>query len=138
MRLTSLEGAQLDVPFSINVKPLTPQLAVTPGTLVRGFKRGVQSFVSFSVTNVGGAATGPIAVSLPPVAWMNLAATNPLPPLAPGEGIQVALQLTPPADLPLGAFNGQLWLGGGAGAVSVPFELRALSEEKGALRITSR
>lgn len=137
VRLSSAEGAVLDVPFTIGVKPLTPQLAVSPATLVRGIKRGVQSFASFTVTNVGGAATGPVSVSLPPVAWMTLASTNPLPSLAPGEGINVALQLTPPTNLALGTFNGQLWLGGGAGAMSVPFEFRVLSEEKGALRVTA-
>ncbi len=137
VRLTSAEGATLDVPFSVTVKPLTPQLEVTPSQLVRGMKRGVQTMASFVVTNVGGAASGPITVSLPSLDWLSVASANPLPSLAPGEGASVSLQLTPPTNMPLTAVTGNLLLGAGGNVTAMPFEFRALSESKGDLRVTA-
>ncbi|HEU5123205.1 MAG TPA: CARDB domain-containing protein [Verrucomicrobiae bacterium] len=137
VRLTSAEGATLDVPFSINVKPLISQLAVEPAQLVRGIKRGEQSFASLTITNIGGAVSGPITVSLPAISWIHFASINPLPSLNPGESATVVLQLTPPADAPLGVVSGNILLSTADGNSSVPFEFRVLSEAKGDFRMTA-
>lgn len=136
VRLTSAEGATRDVPFNVTVKPLTPQLAVSPSPLVRGLKRGQQTLVTIAVTNVGGADSGPVTVSLPSLPWLNLAAANPLPSLQPGEGTEVTLQLMPGTNEPLTTVTGNLLLGGGSVTV-VPFEFRLLSDSFGDLRVTA-
>jgi hypothetical protein len=101
-RLTSAEGAVLEVPISVRVDQLVPKLTAIPARLETGMKRGVQRLVEFQVVNSGGTNTGPITVSLPPVTWMNLASPNPLPALEPGETNRVILQLTPEEDTPSG------------------------------------
>jgi hypothetical protein len=136
-RITSAEGAVLELPVFITVEQLRARLAVRPTRLVAGMKRGVQTFVSFDVVNTGGADTGPVQVSLPPVPWLALASVNPLPWLAPGETNRVTLQLTPPADLDLTTYNGTLALNATGTGLGLPFEFRALSEAKGDLLISA-
>lgn len=135
VRLTSTEGATLEVPFTVTVESLEPRLAVLPDKLVRGLTRGQQTLMTFSVTNSGGAASGPLTVSLPPVPWIHLASATPLPSLAPGEAALISLQLTPPGDLPLTAVTGTLAVSAGEQTVAVPFEFRALSGNRGDLRV---
>jgi subtilase family serine protease len=137
LHVTSVEGASVDVPLALTVEPQRTRLVANPAELYAGMKRGVQSVVEFEVVNQGGIPSGPITVSLPAAAWLSLASTNPLPSLAVGETNHVSLQLTPPADLPLGDFTGSLSLSCTSASLNVPFTFRSLSEAKGGLRITA-
>ena len=138
VHLTSAEGAVLDLPFSISVMSLNPQLVATPSPLVRGIKPGEQSFVSFVVTNIGGATSGPVTVSLPNLPWMSLTSTNPLPSLAPGDGVTVSLQLMPDPSMPLGEVTGNILLSAAGTVASVPFDFRVLSDATGSLLVNSQ
>ena len=82
-----------------------------------GMVIGGQKLVTFELVNQGGATSGPVQVVLPQVPWLAVAGTNPLPALAPGQTNSVTLQLTPPADLALTAYDGQLAVLGGAPAI---------------------
>ncbi|HNT15032.1 MAG TPA: CARDB domain-containing protein [Verrucomicrobiota bacterium] len=135
LRITSVEGAVLEVPIRVTIDPLVPRLVAYPGSLLGGMKRGAQRIVSFQIVNAGGLETGPLTLSLPPIAWMSLATPNPLPSLAPGQTNTVTLQLNPPEDLPLQMHNGNLAINGTGTGLSVPFAFRALSEAKGALQV---
>ena len=137
VRITSAEGATLDIPISVTVQSLVPRLVSDPPELVTGMKRGAQRLVNFSVANLGGAASGPISISLPDVPWMNVVNPNPLASLAPGQSNVITLQLTPPADLQLTTFDGALALNATSAGLTVPFKFRALSEAKGDLKITA-
>ena len=139
LRVTSTEGASVDVSLAVSVEPLRPRLVATPGTLVAGMVRGRQRIVEFKLANEGGIPTGPITVALPSAPWLSLATTNPLPPLAPGEtnATTVALMLTPAVDQTLGAYTGSLALNSSNASLTVPFNFRALSEAKGDLLITA-
>jgi len=137
VRLTTLEGVSIDVPLSVRVTALAPELVAAPGELVASMQPGTQRLVEFIVTNQGGAPTGPIDVVLPSVPWLTLATAGALPSLAPGESAAVVLALDPPADLPLTAYEGNLVLRAAGDAVSVPFTFRAVSEAKGDLLITA-
>ncbi len=137
VRITSAQGATLDIPLAVTVKSLVPRLVSDPAELVTGMKRGAQRLVNFSVANVGGGASGPISVSLPDVPWMNVVNPNPLSSLAPGQSNTITLQLTPPADLQLTTFEGALALNATNAGLTVPFKFRALSEAKGDLKITA-
>ena len=139
LRVTSTEGASVDVTLVVSVEPLRPRLVVTPSTLVAGMARGRQAVVEFKLANEGGVPTGPITVALPAAPWLSLATTNPIPPLAPGEtnATTITLLLTPAADLTLGAYEGSLALNCSNASLTVPFNFRALSEAKGDLLVTA-
>jgi subtilase family serine protease len=135
LRVTSAEGVTVDLPVNVTIRPLQAQLVALPASLEAGMLVGGQKLVAFEVVNQGGATSGPVQVVLPQVPWLTVADANPLPPLAPGETNVVTLQLTPPANLPLTAYDGQLAILGGASAVPVPFRFIALSEARGALAV---
>ncbi|MBE0545906.1 MAG: pre-peptidase C-terminal domain-containing protein, partial [Verrucomicrobia bacterium] len=136
-RITSAEGAVLEVPIRVTIDPLVPRLVAYPDRLDGGMKRGAQRTVSFEIAHTGGLETGTIAVSLPPLPWMSLVSPNPMPSLAPGETNRVTLQLSPPEDISLTIHQGNLAVNGDGTGVAVPFSFRALSEAKGDLLITS-
>ena len=135
LRATSAEGVTVDLPVSITIRPLQAQLTAQPASLLAGMVTGGQKLVTFEVVNEGGATSGPVQIVLPQVSWLAVAGTNPLPALAPGQTNTVTLQLTPPAGLPLTAYDGQLAVLGGASALPVPFRFIALSEARGALEV---
>ena len=139
LRVTSAQGASVDVTLAVSVEPLRPRLVATPASLVAGMARGRQTVVEFQLANNGGLPTGPIVLALPAVPWLTLATTNPLPPLPPGDtnAVTVTLLLTPAADLTLGAYEGSLALNSSNASLTVPFNFRALSEARGDLRITA-
>lgn len=139
LRVDSTEGASVDVTLAVSVEPLRPRLAATPARLVAGMARGRQSVVEFKLANEGGVPTGPITVALPPTPWLALAATNPMPPLAPGEtnAMTVTLLLTPATNLALGAYEGNIALNSSNASLNLPFTFRALSEARGDLLITA-
>ncbi|HEY9172468.1 MAG TPA: CARDB domain-containing protein, partial [Verrucomicrobiae bacterium] len=136
-RVTSAEGATVNVPLYVTVEPLRARLVADPDSLRAGLTRGRQRVVEFDVVNQGGLASGPITVSLPPVAWMQLASTNPLPTLAPGETNRVSLVLTPPNEVTLGVHRGTLVLDCTSASLGVPLEFRILSDARGDLLVAA-
>jgi subtilase family serine protease len=137
VRVSSSEGAVVNIPIGVRVEALRPRLVATPQQLTMGVKRGGQRLVEFQVANAGGAASGPISVSLPTIPWLSLITPNPLPSLAPGETNSVTLSLTPDDSQPLTVFNGNLALNAVGAGLSVPFAFRVLSEARGDLRVTA-
>jgi hypothetical protein len=135
LRATSAEGVTVDLPVSVTIRPLQAQLVAQPASLLAGMVIGGQKLVTFELVNQGGATSGPVQVVLPQVPWLAVAGTNPLPALAPGQTNSVTLQLTPPADLALTAYDGQLAVLGGASTLPVPFRFIALSEARGGLEV---
>lgn len=135
LRVTSAEGAQVDIPMQVIVNALRPRFQVTPSSLVAGMTRGQQTVVEFEVVNSGGKESGPVQVLLPDFAWLTVGSTNPIPNLLPGETNRVTLLLTPPADIPLGPYNGQLALSSAEAVANIPFTFRALSDGRGDLLV---
>ncbi len=135
LRATSAEGVTVDLPVSVTIRPPQAQLVAQPASLLAGMVAGGQKLVTFELVNQGGATSGPVQIVLPQVSWLAVAGTNPLPALAPGQTNSVTLQLTPSADLPLTAYDGQLAVLGGASALPVPFRFITLSEARGALEV---
>jgi len=135
LKVRTAEGLAQDVYLGVSVEPLRPRLVAVPGTLSETMVVGGQRIVEFDVVNLGGRESGPIDVLLPAVPWMTVATPQPMASLEPGASNRVALVLLPPADLPLGAYNGSLAVNGAATGISVPFAFRAISEAKGDLRI---
>ena len=55
IQVTTTQGAVLNIPLGVSVVPLTPILAVNPGSLSTGMLVGAQTLISFTVVNNGGA-----------------------------------------------------------------------------------
>src|SRR6185503_14998305 len=104
--------------------------------LARGMLRDTQTFVFFDVSNNGGAPSGDLRVTLPPIPWLVLVSDSNVTSLLPGQKTTVTLALNPPADLPLTRYDGNLVLAGASTGVSVPFQFRALSVAVGDLNVS--
>ncbi len=136
LRVTSAEGASIDIPITVNVIALVPHLVADPAQLQFGMLRGQQTIVSFTATNDGGAETGQLTLDLPSVFPWLTSATNQIPSIQPGGTAEVVLQLLPPADLPLLDYTGTLVLRSATAALVQPFTFSALSSAIGGLRVT--
>ncbi|MBI4578238.1 MAG: carboxypeptidase regulatory-like domain-containing protein, partial [Planctomycetes bacterium] len=134
--LTSNEGALAEATLHVQVVPLVPQLAATPASIRVGMVRGMQTVTQFELTNTGGAPTGTLDVLIPSDPWISLGSPPSMGPLNPGETAAVILRLSPGTDLPLGLYQGSLWIGQQDGTgVSVPFEFHAISDALGDLKV---
>ena len=136
IQYTSAEGATVTLPFTATMSPPTAQFATLPPSLVGAMVDGSQTLVSFTLTNFGGAPSGPIQVDLPPVPWLSTVTAQPLPSLAPGQSGQVMLALTPTNGQQLGEYPGNLVVQGSNTSLSVPFVFTAVSSLKGNLQVT--
>ena len=137
VHLATAEGVTLDLPVNVTVTPLVAQLSTAPTQLAAAMLRGAQTILQFSVMNLGGAASGPLTISVPAVSWMSVASTNPLPSLNPGESNIVTLVLTPAADLVLGPYTGALTVSGSGIGLTVPFAFNCVSDAHGSLLLSS-
>ena len=108
IRVSSAEGASTEVNIPVTIEAKRARLVAFPGSLESGMKRGTQRIVEFAITNVGGLPTGPLQLLTPNVPWLSLASGGSMPPLAPGEGAKISVQLTPAEDLPLGPYSGTI------------------------------
>jgi hypothetical protein len=137
LRVTTAEGATDVQVFTVRQEFLRPALVTTPGRLSSSMLRGGQTLVNFEVANNGGLATGPLDVLLPNLPWLSVSTPARMAPLAPGARTTVSLLLTPAADVALGDYPGNLVLSGGNTALTVPFEFRAISDNRGSLVLTA-
>lgn len=136
IHLTSLQGAATDIPVEFHISPLAARLVANPGSLSSGMLRGSQKTVSFEVSNLGSAPSGPLNVLLPVLPWLSLASDAQIPSLAVGEKTTVTLNLTPSATLPLGPYTGRIVIAG-TRSLNVDFRFTAVSSAKGNLRVTA-
>ena len=92
--------------MALTIIQALPDLEVDPASLTQGMVLGGQTFVEFEVSNVGGADTGPVEISLPGGAeWLSVASPAAIANIAAGESVEVTLALTPQADLPIGLYS---------------------------------
>ncbi|MCC5806719.1 MAG: carboxypeptidase regulatory-like domain-containing protein [Opitutales bacterium] len=134
LRLSSAEGAVLDLPVDVRVRSLRSRLVADPQPLLAGVLRGDQRVVAFSLSNEGGAPTGPVRLVLPGLPWLS-AATPILPSIAPGATVPVNLILSPPDDTVLGPFTGTISVRADDSSLNLPFEFRVISDGVGDLRV---
>ena len=136
--VTSAEGAQLTLPVTANVVPLVAQLIANPSYLSSGMVVGQQTTLSFNILNTGGASSGDLTVQLPTnLTWMTLASPATIPSIPAGGRATVLLLLNPPTTLPLTLYSGNLAAASGSSGLSVTFQIRAVSESTGDLRVTT-
>jgi hypothetical protein len=135
--VTSDQGAVASLPARLEALAAAAALQIDQSAIEAYVVRGGQEFVSFSVTNAGSLASGPITVVLPALDWLSAPAGVVLESLAPGATTTVELALTPGADVPISVFQGSLLVTDAAGAnVRLPFAFTTAEDAVGALRIS--
>src|SRR5262249_48792407 len=98
---------------------------------------GQQKVVSFDVTNIGGAPSGPLQVQVPDnIPWLTVASGDTIPSLAPGQKTTVTLTLTPPAATPLDLVDGTITLTGANTQLDVGYQIRTVSTAVGDLQVS--
>lgn len=131
------EGVRLEDTIDIQVVPPTGSLAVsTDLPLYEGVVRGGSRSFSVELSNEGATATGPIAVSLPNLPWLDLASASPLPSIPAGGTAKFSIRLRPDEAVPLTLYSGNLYLQPESGdGLSLPFEFRVVSDLSGGLEV---
>jgi hypothetical protein len=122
--------AKVQDPFAVLASDPT-SLVVSVSDQI-GFK-----VVEFDVTNIGGGASGPIALALPSGDWIGSLVGNQLPPLDPGETTTVSLLFTASNSVPLQyTVNGNLALQPENGNfLLLPFQFTRVSEANASLSV---
>lgn len=134
LRLTTGEGVMLDLPLSIVVRPLLPVLVIEPNPFKASVLRGEQKSASFTISNTGAAASGPIEILLPDISWVQLASPGSIPSIAPGSSADVTVLLSPPPTQALTLYSGTMVIDPAAGdSRNLPFEFRVVSALTGDL-----
>jgi uncharacterized repeat protein (TIGR01451 family) len=137
LQVTSQEGVTNTLSFRVRQQLLLPQLVATPGSLNGAMLRGGQTLATFTLANIGGAETGPLNLLAPNLPWISISSPSQLATLAPGSNTLVTVLFTPPADLPLGNYNGTLVVNGTNASLAVPFNYQAISDGRGSLLLTA-
>ena len=136
VRVTADGGVSNIAQIVVAVEPLRPRFVFEPASLFVGMVRGQQTLVNVTLSNLGGATSGPVNVSLPTLPWLSVASPNPMPALGPNETNVITLLLSPPANLDLIPFEGAILIDGVNASINLPFQFRALSEAKGDLTVS--
>ena len=138
LRVSGSDGLTAETVLGVRVTALNARLISAPESLNSSMVPAKQSSVEFDIINIGGVASDPLTVSVPNAPWLRVASANPLPALAAGGTNRVTLLFTPAPDLPLGPYAGSVVVTDGTAArLSLPMEVRALSEARGELRVSA-
>ncbi|ETR72318.1 MAG: hypothetical protein OMM_07575, partial [Candidatus Magnetoglobus multicellularis str. Araruama] len=136
LQVTTDQGLQINIPFTLSVKQLQPKLVITPNPLKCSVLRGSQKLVNFIIENVGGAESGPINILLPDNSWISMNSPSPLPSISPQTSISVSLLLIPEISEDLTLYNGNLVaVSENGNSINIPYEFRVVSDLKGDLEI---
>jgi hypothetical protein len=135
IRFTSDEGEEVTISFNIRVIPRHPNLVVSPGYLEVGMLRGAQTLVECEISNNGAVPAYDLGVQLPAVPWMKLVTPENVGTILAGEKKKVVLSLTPPANIQLGPYTGNIAVFGSNTSLSIGFRFTAISDKVGGLRI---
>jgi len=144
VRVTTDEGAALDIPAYFHAKPRYARLALAPTALDVTMQldpqnnRGTPRNIEVVILNEGADETGPITVSVPSLTWMKLVGSNTLASIQPGQSTSFLLTLTADANTPLNApLSGAVAINAPnalAGA-TLPFRATAVAEGTGRLTV---
>ena len=135
VQFTSGEGAVASLTYSVQVIPLTPELAVYPAALESGMMRGQTTLVSFEVFNKGGKATPELSVLIPQAPWLSMNNPVVIGVHQPDDVTVVTLALSPDATLPLGPYQGSIYVYGTDMSRVVPFTFNCISDQVGGLDV---
>ncbi|WP_309385876.1 MBG domain-containing protein [Cerasicoccus frondis] len=130
------EGVIIDVPIYLQAFAEEAVLVFTPSRVTASVLRGGQRIVPLKVTNDGGAPSGELTVSLPPLPWMKLSTPARIPSIEPGGTADVNLLLMPGSAVSLTEFTGTIAVGSTTvRPASLPFNFRVVTDERGDLKV---
>jgi hypothetical protein len=135
VQFTSGEGAVAGLTYSVKVIPLTPELAVYPVSLESGMTRGQTTNVSFEVFNKGGKPTPELSVLIPQAPWLSMNNPTVIGVHQPEDVTVVTLALTPDETLPLGPYQGSIYVYGTDMSQVIPFTFNCISDQVGGLDV---
>ncbi len=139
IQFVTAQGVTNNFPINASIVQLEPQLVAAPASLSGTMVGGEQTFVSFSVANLGGASSGGIQLLAPTNApWLSVVTAQPLAALAPGQTNVATLALTPATNLALGAYAGRVVVACANSELSVPFTFNCVSRQIGNLQVTAQ
>ncbi len=143
LNVESSQGASTNVEITADIRPPDAQIESNKSALTASVVRSSeeeqrQEFVSFTLTNIGSAATGPIAVNIPAGQDLfSLTTMSPLPSLEPNESTKLYLRLSAASDFPLGEYTGTVFISAEQGnSFNIPYVFRVLSDETGDLEVS--
>lgn len=136
-RITSAEGAVLDVPLHYAVYKSIPQLKASINTINTTMIMDTVRYYEFTIRNEGLIETGAINVDLGDVYWLSTATPKKMASLKTGEEASVVLQFKPDGRTPLNSiYTGNIYLAcENGGGVSVNLKVECVSERTGTLVI---
>lgn len=137
LRLTTAEGASLDLTLYHYARSPRARLTASLERIATTMTKGASREYSFTISNTGKGATGPITLSLPPSGWMQTATPATMASLESGETTTVTLRLTPTDDMALNVpVTGQIGINCANGAgLALPYEVEPVSESTGTLTV---
>lgn len=137
LRLTTAEGASLDLTLYHYARSPQARLTASLERIATTMTKGASREYSFTISNTGKGATGPITLSLPPSGWMQAATPATMASLESGETTTVTLRLTPTDDMALNVpVTGQIGINCANGAgLALPYEVEPVSESTGTLTV---
>lgn len=137
LRLTTAEGASLDLTLYHYARSPRARLTASLERIATTMTKGASREYSFTISNTGKGATGPITLSLPPSGWMQAATPATMASLESGETTTVTLRLTPTDDMALNVpVTGQIGINCANGAgLALPYEVEPVSESTGTLTV---
>ena len=135
VRITSAEGAYLEVPIHYYARLATGNLVVESQNLVTTMHKDNGRDYSFVVTNNGKGNTGKITLSLPD--WMKALTGATMPGLNQNDTATVVLRMTPTADMQLNVpVTGRLGINCANGnGTYINFTITPVSDLKGTLTV---
>ena len=138
IKITTAEGVQLSIPINLSVIPLHATLVTNPGFLTAGMYPGdTPTYVTFDISNTGGAASGPLQILLPTnLPWLSLASDSTIASIDPGQKTTVTLRLAPDASVALQRYDGSIVVQGANVSTQIAFQFRALSEKFDDVKVT--
>lgn len=129
VRFSSDQGATAVLAYAVRVIPLTPELAVYPTALEAGMVRGLSRTLSFEVYNKGGKPTPELSVLIPDAPWLSMNNPVVIGVHQPDQSTVITLTLSPDAALPLGPYQGSIYIYGSEMSQAVPFTFNCVSDQ---------
>ncbi len=137
VRLTSDQGVTAEGRIYTSISRQRAHLVASTSKMDASMVRGRNRTVEFGLNNFGAAATGPIALILPQIPWLNSPQGQTLPSLEPGEKMSVSLVLNPASDVALTVHNGSFVLSCDTAQLTMPFSFRCVSDATADLSVTA-
>ena len=133
IRVTSAEGAQLDLPLYYYCRPAEAQLACNVESLQMTVTKGTTRDIPLQITNQGRGETGSLRLAMPE----GFSLVSSTPSLKQGESATIALRFTPLERMQLNVpMTGSIGVNCPNGqGIAIPFSMTLVSDEKGFLQV---